>query len=219
MHSRILVSQAMSPCITVRNLLILTVLNILSSCLLVVLKSENISTVKSIRLAELKHVKNATPYATDRYQHVGLNSGAKKVFHNTEVAQLFNLVEKVKGVSRIQSDAKPDYLEWVVSDEEAAHTASLHYHHPHNDSWHGTSFSAVTPIHVRRYITPLATSAAVTLSQAMLDDFVFVTAASDIYFDSSRSLIGRVQRLFPNRTIVYYDVGLLANQRQKVRLL
>jgi hypothetical protein len=208
----------MCQCITVRNLLILTVLNILSSCLLVVLKGDNISTFKSIRLAELKHVQNTTsPYTADRYQHV--SSGAKKVYHSAEVTQLFNLVDKENGFSRIQFDAIPNYMQWVESDEEAAHTASLRYHHPHNDSWHGTPFSAVTVTHVRRYIKPLATSAAVTLTQAMLDDFVFVTAASDIYFDSSRSLIGRIQRLFPNRTIVYYDVGLLANQRKKVRLL
>jgi hypothetical protein len=95
-----------------------------------------------------------------------------------------------------------------MKDEEAARTASLHYHHPHNDSWHGTPFSAVTPTHVRRYSTPLATSAAITLSQTMLDDFVFVTAASNDYFDTSLDMVSRIQRHFPNKTIIYYDLGL-----------
>jgi hypothetical protein len=99
-----------------------------------------------------------------------------------------------------------------MSDEEAAHTASLRYRHPHNDSWHGTPFSAVTLTHVRRYITPLATSAAVTLNRTMLDDFVFVTAASDKYFDTSLDTIGRIQRYFPNKTIIYYDLGLTISQ-------
>jgi hypothetical protein len=105
-----------------------------------------------------------------------------------------------------------------MSDEEAAHTASLRYHHPHNDSWHGTPFSAVTPTHVRRYITPLATSAAVTLTRAMLDDFVFVTAASNGYgyFQASLDTIGRIQRHFPNKTIIYYDLGLKTSQIELV---
>jgi hypothetical protein len=105
-----------------------------------------------------------------------------------------------------------------MSDEEAAHTASLHYHHPHNDSWHGTPFSAVTPTHVRRYITPLAISAAVTLSRAMLDDFVFVTAANTKYFDTALDTIVRIQRHFPNKTIIYYDLGLTITQVEQVSI-
>jgi hypothetical protein len=72
---------------------------------------------------------------------------------------------------------------------------------------------------VRRYIRPLATNAAVTLSRTMLDDFVFVTAASDIFFKRSIFLIARIQQFFPKKVVIYYDLGLRPSQQEEVIML
>ena len=51
-----------------------------------------------------------------------------------------------------------------------------------------------------------------TLSPETMDDFVFATGASSNHFSESIDAVENVQRLFPNYTILYYDLGLDINQ-------
>jgi len=48
---------------------------------------------------------------------------------------------------------------------------------------------------------------AIELTPNNADDFVFVTASDDRYFHRNMDAIGGVQKLFPRRTIIFYDLA------------
>ena len=118
-----------------------------------------------------------------------------------------------------QSYELADWL-WVERDAEDAGTGDLRYRHPHEQNMVGVPL-AVTSEQVQNIMRPLATTALSTndaLSPAMMSSFVFVTGASSQYFHSVRATIARIQRLFQNKTIIFYDLGLLAWQHKKVTM-
>ena len=48
----------------------------------------------------------------------------------------------------------------------------------------------------------------VTLAESTLKDFVFVTAANGLFLKPSLEGIATIQRLFPRKKIIFYDLGL-----------
>ena len=50
-------------------------------------------------------------------------------------------------------------------------------------------------------------------------DFVFVIASSEGHFPESKDAVASIQKFFPNRTILYYDWGLSANQIRELNTL
>jgi hypothetical protein len=45
-----------------------------------------------------------------------------------------------------------------------------------------------------------------------LDNFKFITAASRNHFEESKDLIASIEKIFPNKNIYYYDIGLDSGQ-------
>jgi hypothetical protein len=62
----------------------------------------------------------------------------------------------------------------------------------------------------------LARGPFVELDPDSVRDFVFVTGTSSNHFAESLQAVARVQKFFPNHTILYYDLGLAPNQMQRV---
>jgi Ethanolamine utilization protein EutJ (predicted chaperonin) len=62
----------------------------------------------------------------------------------------------------------------------------------------------------------MARSPFVHLDSDSVHDFVFVTGASSNQFEESFGAVARVQKFFPNYSIVYYDLGLGKNQAKEV---
>ena len=58
-----------------------------------------------------------------------------------------------------------------------------------------------------------------TLTPDKMADFVFVTAASSNHFAESVDAIASIQTLMPEKKIMYFDIGLKAEQIAKVRRL
>lgn len=58
----------------------------------------------------------------------------------------------------------------------------------------------------------------IKLDEDSVRDFIFVTAASENHFEESKGAVALVQKLLPNHTVLYYDIGLRSDQRQKVSL-
>ena len=54
------------------------------------------------------------------------------------------------------------------------------------------------------------------LDEVSVKHFVFVTACSDHHFNESIDAVASVQKHFPDRHIIYYDIGLREFQRQAV---
>ncbi len=50
-----------------------------------------------------------------------------------------------------------------------------------------------------------------------MKNFVFVTAASDNHYKESQDLIGSIQEHYPDKEIIYFDLGLSGINRHKVR--
>ena len=48
----------------------------------------------------------------------------------------------------------------------------------------------------------------VPIRRESLDDFVFATAANEIFFHVAMDAIGNIQKLLPDHTIYFYDIGL-----------
>lgn len=46
----------------------------------------------------------------------------------------------------------------------------------------------------------------IELNPDNVEDFIFVTASDNRYFHPAMDTIGNVQRLFPNRIIIFYDL-------------
>lgn len=46
----------------------------------------------------------------------------------------------------------------------------------------------------------------IELTPDNVEDFIFVTASDNKYFHPAMDAIGNVQRFFPNRTIIFYDL-------------
>jgi hypothetical protein len=56
----------------------------------------------------------------------------------------------------------------------------------------------------------------VELEQKVLENFVFVTAASSNHFEESRDAVASMQTQFPGKLILYYDLGLEPKQVTEV---
>ncbi len=75
------------------------------------------------------------------------------------------------------------------------------------------------PLHVEpRYLHRLALPNYnfVNLDNTTVKKYVFVTAATRNHFEESLDCIGSIQKHFPGHWIVFYDLGLLESQAQKV---
>ena len=57
-----------------------------------------------------------------------------------------------------------------------------------------------------------------SLSPDTMDDFVFVTAASSNHFTEEIDAIASIQTLMPQKKIVFFDIGLKADQIAQVGL-
>lgn len=58
----------------------------------------------------------------------------------------------------------------------------------------------------------------VNLTKATVKKFAFVTAASNNHFMESQGVIERIQKYYPERDIIYFDLGLSNSSRDKVSL-
>ena len=54
------------------------------------------------------------------------------------------------------------------------------------------------------------------LNKNTVSNFVFVTAANSGHFNNSLDTVGSVQYHFPDKLILYYDLGLTANEKLQV---
>ncbi|CAH1800063.1 unnamed protein product [Owenia fusiformis] len=59
----------------------------------------------------------------------------------------------------------------------------------------------------------------IELSKENIQDFVFVTAASENHFTESFDLIGSIQTFYPDRNIYYYDLGLDSEQETIIKTM
>ena len=55
-----------------------------------------------------------------------------------------------------------------------------------------------------------------SLSPNKMDDFVFVTAASSNHFKEELDNIASIQTLMPHKKIIFFDIGLKADEIAKV---
>ena len=56
-----------------------------------------------------------------------------------------------------------------------------------------------------------------SLSPDKMDDFVFVTAASSNHFEEEMDAIASIQTLMPKKKIIFFDIGLKADEITKVQ--
>ncbi len=57
----------------------------------------------------------------------------------------------------------------------------------------------------------------VHLTKETLEDFAFVTGASENHFLESKGLVACIQQHFPDKKLVYYDLGLSVSNRQEIQ--
>ena len=108
---------------------------------------------------------------------------------------------------------------WIEMDIADARHKILRYRHPHQDKMEGKPFS-IKPIHIKRLLVPLANSKLVTaISDNLLDNYVFVTACSSNHFGESNVTVRRVRKLFPDKKIIFYDLGLATDEINHVSII
>ena len=78
-----------------------------------------------------------------------------------------------------------------------------------NDS---TPFNVSLPM--RRSLVP--TNGFIDLETHVMDDFVFVTAASSNHFNESVDAVASIQTLMSEKRIIYFDLGLEKEQVKEV---
>ena len=59
----------------------------------------------------------------------------------------------------------------------------------------------------------------VTITDSILNEFVFVTAANKNYFKPALEGVANIQKHFPRKTIIFYDIGLFPEQIAQVCFL
>ncbi|KFD56065.1 hypothetical protein M513_03189, partial [Trichuris suis] len=97
-------------------------------------------------------------------------------------------------------------------------TSRLCYYHPEETNVHGRPFHEntlrlVKKLHIfdhtARYVDPE--------NYLKENDPVFLTAASSIFFGSVKVAIRSVQQYFPNRSIIFYDLGMKDHQVKELK--
>ena len=71
----------------------------------------------------------------------------------------------------------------------------------------GDFFSIVPPPYPRNFIN---------ITEYDLTNFTFVTSSSSNHFNESLDMVAGVQHHFPDKKLIYYDLGLTSNQRKQV---
>ena len=69
-------------------------------------------------------------------------------------------------------------------------------------------------IQMRRSLLP--NNGLIDLETHVIDDFVFVMAASSNHFNESVDAVASIQTLMPEKPIIYFDLGLEKNHVKEV---
>lgn len=124
---------------------------------------------------------------------------------------------QVNDITCFSDDAINNTVLWLHSDVKAARVNNLVYRHPHARQLSGKRL-AVHDHYVINTMQPLV-HGAMKLSDVRVNEFVFATAASSNHYDECVTSLHRLQQLFPQRPVIFYNLGLTSSEADQVLLI
>ena len=112
---------------------------------------------------------------------------------------------------------KTSYYLKVLDEERYLTITALRYNHPHKEETGKVFNISHRDTLLNGILTSIKQMEYVDLNKQTLDDFVFVTAADEGHFAEVFDAVASIQTQYPDKVIIFYDLGLSFPQVHKVR--
>ena len=101
-----------------------------------------------------------------------------------------------------------DYnVSWFEDDLKNIKQGALAYEHPHHRLIVGAVLN-VSELSARLIILPLIQKAIQSLNESVINNFTILTGSSSNHFQESNYTVKRMRQLFPDKRLIFYDLGL-----------